>query len=194
MKRLVVPLLLAVVCLPALAQRGALTLPRNAAQLAAQSAVIVRGRVVSARVEPLRDYPALHTVVVTMAVDEVLKGTTGRTYTFRQFIWDLRDRLDAAGYRKGQHLLLMLNPPTPLGLISPAGLEQGRFRILREGGQTVAVNGTDNFHLLQGVDADLRQRGVMPSARLAVDINRHQHGPVPLDELQEVIRQMARSK
>ncbi len=194
MKRFFISSLLVVVCLPAMAQRGALTVPRNAAELTAQAATILRGRIVSAHVQPLQGYPSLRTVVVTVAVDEVLKGSAGGMFTFRQFIWDLRDRQDAASYRKGQEFLLMLNPPTSLGLVSPAGLEQGRFRIRREGTQILAVNGTDNFHLLQGVGSSLRQRGIEPSPRLAADLSRHQHGPVPLDELQEVIRQIARSK
>ncbi|MFB3813895.1 MAG: hypothetical protein ACE14L_07260 [Terriglobales bacterium] len=194
MKRTFVPLLFMVLTLPAVAQRGAITVPRNLAELTAQSATILRGRIVSAHVEPMKDYSALSTVVVTLAVDEVLKGSAGQIYTFRQFIWDIRDRQDAAGYRKGQQMLLLLNPPTRLGLVSPAGLDQGRFRIRREGTRTVAVNGVDNYHLLQGVEPVLRQRGVQPSTRLATTLSRHQRGAISLDELQEVIRHIARAQ
>src|SRR4051794_17780989 len=83
-------------------QRGALTAPRNLDELTAKASVIVVGRVVSAAVEPHPDYPNLMTTVVTLRVSETLKGTTGATYTFRQFIWDIRDRQTAQGYRRGQ--------------------------------------------------------------------------------------------
>src|SRR5262245_61626838 len=80
--------LLILVSAPSLsAQRGALTASRNLAELVDESGVIVRGRVVSAVVEPHPQYSALWTVVVTLQVDEALKGQVGNTYTFRQFIW-----------------------------------------------------------------------------------------------------------
>jgi hypothetical protein len=130
---------------PLYAQRGALTRSRNLGELVSQSAVILRGNVISARAEPHPDLTNLWTVVVTLQVRETLKGEAGPTFTFRQFIWDIRDRYDAAGYRKGQDLLLLMNPPTRYGLSSPAGLEQGRFRIQRDGaGRETAVNGHGN--------------------------------------------------
>jgi len=92
--------------LPLSAQRGAITLPQNLNELVDEAAVIVRGQVLSARVEPHPDLKGLFTVVATLRVDETLKGNPGPIFTFRQFIWDVRDRYDAAGYRKGQHLLL----------------------------------------------------------------------------------------
>ena len=75
------------------AQRGALTAHRNLAQLTQQSETIVEGMVVSARTEPHPSFTALQTVVVTMRVSRTLKGNPAGTLTFRQFIWDMRDRL-----------------------------------------------------------------------------------------------------
>ena len=106
---------------PLLAQRGALTRSRNLGELVSQSAVILRGHVVSVRAEPHPELTNLWTIVVTLRVREVLKGDAGPTFTFRQFIWDIRDRYDAAGYRKGQELLLLMNPTTRYGLSSPVG-------------------------------------------------------------------------
>ena len=116
---------------PALAQRGALTLPRNLSQLVEGSADIVRGTVMSARVEKHPQLPHLDTIVVTLRVDETIKGAPAKTYTFRQYIWDIRDREDRAGYFKGQSYLLLMNAPSRFGLTSPVGMDQGRFRLKR---------------------------------------------------------------
>ena len=80
---------------PAGAQRGAMTAPRNLAELVDEAGVIVRGQILSAKVEPHPDFPALWTVLVTLRVEESLKGQPVSTYTFRQFIWDERDREEA---------------------------------------------------------------------------------------------------
>ena len=181
--------------LPTSAQRGAITLPRNLGELVDQSAVILRGQVMSARVEPapeLNDHPIL---VVIVRVREVLKGNTGATFTFRQFIWDYRDRLDAAGYRKGQDVLLLLNPPTIYGLVSPAGLEQGRFRIVRDAqGREVAANGQANAGLFRDLREQLQKKGVSLSPRLAALVSAPPAGGVPVADLQDLIRAIAGSR
>ena len=174
---------------PSLAQRGAITVPRNLGELTDQAATILRGTVVNVRVEPLPELSNLWTVVVTMNVREVLKGKADSTFTFRQFIWDIRDRYDAAGYRKGQDLLLLLNPLTRFGLSSPAGLEQGRFSILRDRqGQELAVNAHGNAGLFRDLASQMRAKGVQLSPRLSALIAAAQTGPVPLDDLRELIR------
>jgi hypothetical protein len=186
-----VSLTLLALALPARGQRGALTRPRNLAQLLAQSATIVRGYVASARVEPHPDLHHLSTVVVTLKVAETLKGEARQTFTFRQFIWDIRDRYDAAGYRKGQHLLLLLNPPTRYGLSSPAGLEQGRFRITRDAqGREMATNGRGNAGLFRGLATQLDRKRVNLGPRVAALVHRHQTGPIALDDLRELTRQL----
>src|SRR3954470_8265241 len=125
------PLLLLLVATSANAQRGALTVHRSLDALTERSETIVRGHIVSAKTEPHPQFQNLQTVVVEMSVESVLKGTAGKTFTFRQYIWDVRDKYNAAGYGKGQELLLLLNPVSEYGLTSPTGLEQGRFRIVR---------------------------------------------------------------
>src|SRR5919108_234187 len=74
------------------AQRGALTAPQNLAQLTDAAHVIVRGYIWSANFEPHPELPKLRTVVVKVKVFETLKGSAPPLYTFRQFIWDIRDR------------------------------------------------------------------------------------------------------
>jgi len=178
--------------LPLQAQRGAYVQPRNLAQLVAQSAVIVRGTVVSARVEPHPEFSNLSTVVVTLRVAETLKGDASGAFTFRQFIWDIRDRHDAAGYRKGLHLLLLLNPTTSYGLTSPAGLEQGRFRISRDAeGREVAVNGHGNVGLWERMDTELKSKRLTLSPRSAALLRQHPAGPITLNDLRDLTRDLA---
>lgn len=176
---------------PAAAQRGALTVPRNLGQLTDRASDVVRGTVVSAHVEKHPELANLDTVVVTLRLTETLKGSAQGTFTFRQFIWDVRDRQDAAGYRKGQDLLLLMIAPSRYGLSSPAGLEQGRFRIERDRkGRKMAINGAGNFKLFEGLDASTKS-AVALSSRQASLVAKHRKGPVDAVELTAMIRAFA---
>jgi hypothetical protein len=156
-----------------------------------EAGVIVRGQVVSAKVEPHPDFPALWTVLVTLRVDESLKGKSGSTYTFRQFIWDVRDRQDAAGYRPGSNLLLLLVSPSTRGLSSPVGLEQGRFRITTDSaGKLYAANGRNNIGLLNGVAAHASAKGVRLTPRAAALVSAPPQGPLALNDLRDLILQL----
>lgn len=188
-------LTLLLVCLalatPGAAQRGALVRPANLQQLVNQSAVILRGHVVSAHVEPHPDLQKVMTVVVTLKVQETLKGQAGQTFTFRQFIWEFRDIQDAAGYKKGQELLLLMNPPTRYGLSSPAGLEQGRFRIIQQQGERYAVNGHGNAGLFRSLESRFAQKRVQLPPTLAAVVSQQRPGPLRLDDLKDLIRQVS---
>jgi hypothetical protein len=190
-------LLLFLLSVPTLgiAQESALTYPRNLAELSTQAANIVHGHIVSARVEPHPQLTNLSTVLVTLQVQEVLKGQASATFTFRQFIWSLRDRYDGGGYRKGQELLLLMNAPSQYGLSSPAGMEQGRFLIQRDklGNQT-AINGHSNAGLFRNLPEFATRRNIRFSPTVTRIMARHKQGPVPLQALEEVIKQMAGAK
>lgn len=173
---------------PALAQRGAMVLPRNLGQLTARASDILRGTVVSARVEKHPEFANLDTVVVTLRVTETLKGGAAGTFTFRQYIWDIRDRWDAAGYRKGQDLLLLLNATTRYGFTSPVGIEQGRFRIEPDAkGGFTAMNGTANARLFDGLAGVAKQGSALTPAGEAL-IAKHRKGPIELGQLEDLIR------
>ncbi|HXE91322.1 MAG TPA: hypothetical protein VNK82_10205 [Terriglobales bacterium] len=185
------------VCLAgtAAAQRGAITLPRNLDELTRRSAVIVRGRVASARVEKHPQLTNLNTIVVTLHVTQTLKGKAGSRYTFRQYIWDFRDRQDAAGYRKGQELLLLMNPVSQYGLTSPAGMEQGRFRIFRDrSGREVAVNGFGNHGLFRDLETQLVKKGVKLSPRMASLVRQQPRGPIAVADLRDLILELQRTR
>lgn len=172
-------------------QHSALVVPRRLDQLVHQASTIVRGRVVSVIVGPHPQLKNLTTVSVTLQVETNLKGQTGKQLTFRQFVWDIRDQRQALGFSRGQEVLLLLNPVSPYGLTSPAGLEQGRFMISRDiQGNLVATNGFGNAGLFADLPAQLKQRGMKLSARTTALVASHQQGPVPLDQLEEVIQQL----
>jgi hypothetical protein len=176
---------------PLAAQRGALVQSRNLGELVSQSTTIVRGHILSAKVEPHPDLTSLSTVVVTMRVAETLKGDVGETFTFRQFIWDVRDRYDAAGYSKGQDLLILINPATRYGLTSPAGLDQGRFRIARDAmGREVAVNGRGNAGLFRGLPEQLKSKRLKVAPHLSSLVDQPLPGPIVLQDLRDLVREL----
>ncbi len=186
--------LVLVLAIPLTAQRGALTVPRSLDQLIDLSATIVRGNVVHAAVQSHPKFANIQTLVVTIRVRETLKGQAKKYFTFRQYIWDVRDRFDTAGYRKGQHLLLLMHGPSRYGLSSPVGLEQGRFRILRDQeGKEYAVNGRANVGLFREMAPRLQQRGVDLQPVMARLVSQHRKGPVKLDELTNLVRTITRS-
>jgi hypothetical protein len=144
------------------------------------------------RVEPHPQLSNLMTVVVSLRVQETLKGASEQTLTFRQYVWDLLDQKDAAGYRKGQEVLLLLNPVSQYGLTSPAGMEQGRFRISRDAkGNAFAVNGYGNVGLFAGVADQAGQRGIPLSAGTSALVTQPRAGPVGLSQLEAAIREFA---
>jgi len=193
--------LLALVCgaglwlaLPATAQRGAMVMPQNLAELVDEAGTIVRGHIVSAHVEPHPELTNLTTVVVTVKVETALKGDPAQTFSFRQYLWDIRDKHNATGHRKGQRVLLLLTKPSEYGLSSPAGLEQGRFLITTEAdGKPAAVNGVGNAGLFRNLKPVLEKRGVSLPAPLAARVEAERAEPIPLNELEELIRSLVKN-
>ncbi|MBI4465832.1 MAG: hypothetical protein HY656_00190 [Acidobacteria bacterium] len=174
------------------AQRGGLAAQVNLADLVERAGSIVRGHVVRARVEPHPEFTHLQTVVVTLRVAETLKGESEPVFTFRQFIWDPRHPDQAAGYQKGQELLLFLTRPSRVGLASPVGLAQGRFRIRRDAARNeFAVNAANNLGLFRDLRPALAARGIALSADEARLLETHPGGPVPLAELRDFVRLLA---
>jgi hypothetical protein len=181
-----------VVCLvgPAWAQRGAITVPRNLNELTKRADLIVRGTVVAARVERHPELPQMRTLVVTLAIKKTLKGQAQQFHTFRQYIWDIRDKYDAAGYRKGDEVLLMLFGPNRYGLSGLAGMEQGRFRIYRDrSGRELAVNGAGNFMLFRGMQEQVRTK--LPELTLPTQkmLEQDRAAPMATSDLEALIEQ-----
>jgi len=174
----------------AFAQFGARTRPRSLDQLSEEAAIIVHGRVVSARIEPHPQLRNLTTIVISMAVNDTYKGKPQKSFSFRQYVWDPRHA--AAEYGKGQELVLLMGPVSEFGLSSPVGLEQGRFRVSRDkAGQKVAVNGRGNLGLFEAVEQRAQARGMKLSARTMGIVRQQKAGPLPLADLENAIRSFA---
>ncbi len=180
--RLLLLVFLLLLPLIAQSQRGAITRPSTLEELTHNSQTIVHGYVVGSRLEQHPQYPDLTTVVVELKVMDVMKGGSGQRMTFRQFVWDLRDKENAAGYKKGQELVLLMHAPSRLGLSSPEGMEQGRFRVEHlDKGKTRALNGTGNMFLFAGGTASKAKVSVPQAIR----DNPHD---LTLDQLKQLIR------
>lgn len=176
---------------PSLAQQGAMTIPRNLEQLTARASDIVRGTVLSAHVEKHPELGNLDTLVVTLRLSDTIKGSASGTFTFRQYVWDIRDRKEAGGYLKGREYVLLMNAASRYGLSSPAGMDQGRFQVLHgKEGRRLAVNGGDNVLLMRGIDSRLAGRGAPLSAASSKLVAQHQRGPIDVDELVRLLREL----
>lgn len=172
----------------AAAQRGAMVLPRSLDEMTVQAERIVQATVVSAKVEPHPEYPNLSTVVVKLRVRDTLKGAVAQDISFRQFIWDFRDKHDAAGYRKGQELLLFLNKPTDAGLVNPVGLDQGRLVVQRDAsGNAVVRPKVPNARFVKGLSAKLARSAVTTPASIQA-AERDNGATIDLRDLKTAIR------
>jgi hypothetical protein len=147
---------------PAALSQGSATVARaNLNYLVDNAQTIVRGNVVSAIVEPHPQFANVATVLVTISVSKTFKGQVGTTFTFRQFLLEGKNTTIPGGYHKSEELLLFLNPTSLYGLTSPVGLEQGRFRVLRDNqGNRFALNGKGNVGLFADAAATSSSRGV----------------------------------
>ncbi len=175
------------------AQQATAAIHRNIAALTDEAATVIHGKVISATVEPDPGFANITTVLVTMSVQDVLKGSAEKTFTFRQVVWDFRERSNAAGYAKGQEMLLFLRPPSRYGLTSPAGLQQGRFIVQRvAAGRAMAINGAGNQGLLDNLEQGARVRGVVLPA-VSEKLKLKSGNPLDLDGLKQIVRAFARA-
>lgn len=174
---------------PAHAQEGARVKALNLVQMVDYAGVIVRGRVLSVRAEKHPELTNLNTIVVTLRVSEVIKGEADSEFTFRQYVWDIRDAGTRLGYKDGEDVLLMLGPASRYGLTAPVGFEQGRFRfrIDAEGNVSIA-NGWNNLGLMRGVEAASPKLAQNVSAPARVIVKQHTQGPIAYNEFKDIIR------
>lgn len=181
---------LVLLAVPVAAQRDAKVLHRNLSELVGDSYTIVLGRVVSVKVEPHPQLQNLQTVVVTLQVSEVWKGQAGTTFTFRAFVNHPLDYKEKLGYAGDQDVLLMLTKPSDIGLSSPAGLEQGRFRVVTDaqGNRTVS-NGMGNAGLLARVDKTAPKLASQLSNLSARQVlTQHRAGPISFDDFKIIVQ------
>jgi hypothetical protein len=181
--------------LPAFSQSHAITIPRNLGQLVDESDSVMQGWVTGVTLERHAQLKNLMTVVVTVQVEESLKGDAVKAYTFSQAVIDKRDQEEKMGYRVGQHVLLILIKPSVYGLSSPAGMEQGWFHIKPgDEGKLLATNGFGNVGLFHALDSHLQAKGARVTPEVQAMIAKPKAGPVSLELLKSLIRTMTAAK
>jgi hypothetical protein len=189
MRRVLGPLMFLLLLIPVASSQGVRSAQTDLDHLVHTAQSIVRGRVVSAKVEPHPQLSNLQTLVVTISVSKTFKGESSPTLTFRQFLIDPQDARFFS--YKQDEILLFLNPPSPYGLTSPVGLDQGRFRILRDPrGVRFATNGRGNLGLFHAVEGKAASRGVTFSSQVHSMLSKPA-GPAPLDTLESAIQALA---
>lgn len=183
--------LVVVMVLSAAAQRGAITRQQSLNEMVHEASTIVEGRILDAHIEPHPQFSNLTTLVVRMQVEKAIKGTPGKIFTFRQYIWDVRDRYDNLGYHSGGEELLLMGRESQYGLSSPVGLEQGRFKVLRDAkGNKSVVNGRNNVGLFPaGAKSSLKAKSNKKSS-----LSNATTGPIPEQDLVANIQAAMRSK
>ena len=166
-----------------------LTLPVNLTYLSQRADVIVQGSVLRVRYENHPEFTNIPTVEVTLEVENMLRGPSGPTYTFREALIGVKSRNVKQGYKIGQRLMLFLPFPSRYGFSSPVGIEQGRFHITRlpaTGEETIA-NEIGNAGLFKDVESTAFLAGIRLSekqTRLAAT----RQGPVPLAEFSALVK------
>jgi hypothetical protein len=171
------------------AQQGALTAHVDLAKMVDESQNVVLGRVTNVVAEKHPQYQNLDTVLVTLQVIESLKGTPGATLTFRQYVFDVTDLETKLDYRIGEEVVLMLRKPSQIGLTSPVGLDQGRFRVeLDATNNRIVSNGMDNAGLFGTIDQT--SPGLRPRLSPALQqlITNHRSGPISYAQLKALVQ------
>lgn len=164
--------------------------PVNLAYLSQRADVIVQGRITKVVREPMPGYPNIPTIVVTMSVDQSLRGGVSKTYTFREVLIGQKHRTGKRVYGAGQRLLLFLPSPSQSGLSSPIGMGQGRFHIAQDsGGKTTVMNEHSNAGLFRNVDKAARKSGKQLTAS-QLRIAAKERGPVELNEFVSLVKSL----
>ena len=165
-----------------------LTLPVNLTYLSQRADVIVQGSIIGVRYENHPEFDNIPTVKVTLEVEDMLRGPSGRTYTFREVLIGVKAGNVKQDYRVGQRLMLFLPSPSRYGLSSPVGIEQGRFHITRlPAGQEAIANEIGNAGLFQDVENTAFLASISLSEnhmRLAETTK----GPVSLSEFSALVK------
>lgn len=177
-----------------------LTRQVNLMEMTHAAAVIVRGEVLQARVEPHPDFPNISTLRVTLRVSEVIRGRADKQLSFRSYVSNGRfgqrtssKGVPGAGYRIGDELVLFLYAKSRYGLTSTVGGDQGRFRVERQRRRTLITNPLRNRGLFEGVETRARAQGVQFTAEQAA-ILRQPTGPADLNTFLDVVRRLSAAK
>lgn len=180
---------------PLAAQRGFLVRQVNLAEMETEAAIILQGRVTSVRVEPHPEFKNLRTAVITVQVQKVFKGEPVSTYTWREYLQDIRDNAKNLLYKPGQEYLLLMIQPSRYGLSSPAGHAQGVFRVRRDAqGNQFVVNGRNNLGLFKDMEVQAPKVKERLSAAARQMVSTHRQGALPMGSVLEVVKALSARK
>jgi len=164
--------------------------PVNLAYLSQRADVIIRGQVTKVTYEPMPGYPNIPTAVVTISVQQSLRGAAAKTHTFREVLILQKPKTGKKAYTAGQKLFLFLPSPSEYGLSSPIGMGQGRFHIAQDsGGNTTVINEHGNVGLFSGVDEAVSRAGRRLTAS-QLRLTATKRGPVALDEFVSLVKNL----
>ena len=167
-----------------------MVLPVNLTYLTQRAGIIVQGRVTEVRYEGLPGYSNIPAVEVTLAVENMVRGPAGSTYTFREALMGLQPKTGKLGYQVGQRLFLFFLARSPYGLRSPIGMEQGRFHITKDpSGSEMIANEWGNAGLFKNVEQDASKAGSQLSTS-QMRIATTPRGPVALDDFVSLVRRL----
>ena len=171
------------------AQQGGRTIQLDLARMVDEAENVVLARVTSVIAEKHPEFENLDTVVVTLQVLDPIKGSPGAQLTFRQYVFDIRDRNSKLGYRVGEETVLMLRQPSQYGLTSPVGFEQSRFRVERDAANNrVLRNGMNNVGLFSGVEQTSPQLRARLSPAMQQLVTSHRGGPITYDQFKAFVQ------
>ena len=120
-----------VLCLSSFLAHAQATAGPSLHQMAASAGYIFAGTVTSVERVPATHSNEIETIRVTFRVDEGVRGVQPRQMlTIREWagLWNAGEH-----YRPGEHVVLMLYPPSHVGLTSPVGGALGKFALDRDG-------------------------------------------------------------
>jgi hypothetical protein len=125
--------------------------------LTRQSGYIFAGRVTSIEYAAPQTPNQVATMRLTFHVEQAFRGTrAGTSFTVQEWVglWNAGE-----GYRVGERVLLFLHPRSKLGLTSPVGGLQGRFRLDKDGRVLI---GLERAALLEPDQTLRRHKGRVP--------------------------------
>jgi hypothetical protein len=162
------------------------TIPMNIERLVKDAGLIVHAKV--SKVESGIDSQSGLTVTwVTLQVKENLYGAPASECTFKQYGGKsgriVHSPIGMPRYAVGEEMVLMLTAPSQVGMQSPVGMEQGKYRVSNErgNGKKIVTNGMENKNLFVGVK-NTRFLGRMAKA------NPQNPGPLGLEDFKNMVR------
>ena len=170
----------------------------NLAEMTDSAGTIVRARILDLRFEAHPDYPNIKTLRITAEVLESVRGAGGRRITFREYAAHGQSRMKQVqnqqhNYRVGEEVVLFLYPPSKAGFSSPVGGSQGKFEVIRRGGQGLVSNGVRNMGLFRGVEEAAAAKGIVFSAGQR-KVMKQTPAELKVDDLLGIVRQLAKGR